>query len=171
MFKNKSYKCCDKNDVLLHVYVIRASRMHQLEEILTKVETTVCWSLCAYGLHTEEMCVWCTIPGLHVLSCSHLQFVTSRRMTFGLLNVWKWLLHLAVYMYATWYLLHSKFLAILRNDDVVSENIVKLKRVTFCAADGKNHDSASSQRGLRILCFCDLFLACHESSEGVHKKI
>lgn len=54
---------------------------------------------------------------------------------------------------------------------MVSANIVKLTRVTFCAADGKNRDSASSQRGLHILCFCDLFLACHESSEGVHKNI
>jgi hypothetical protein len=43
--------------------------------------------------------------------------------------------------------------------------------LTFCAADGKNHDSASSQRGLHILYFCDLFLACHESSEGLHKNI
>ena len=43
--------------------------------------------------------------------------------------------------------------------------------LTFCAADGKNHDSASSQSGLHILCFCDLFLACHESSEGLYKNI
>jgi len=65
----------------------------------------------------------------------------------------------------------KKFLPVLRTDAVVSANIVKLTCLTFCAADAKNHDSASSQRGLHILCFCDLFLACHESGEGVHKNI
>jgi len=42
MFKNKSYKCRGNHDVWLHVYVTRASQIYQREEILTKVETTVC---------------------------------------------------------------------------------------------------------------------------------
>lgn len=43
--------------------------------------------------------------------------------------------------------------------------------LTLWAADGKSYDLAFNQRELHILCFCDLFLACHESSEGVHENI
>jgi hypothetical protein len=71
------------------------------------------------------------ILGLNVLSFSHLQFVTSRRMAFGMLAVCKWQLYVAVYVYAhaICYFPYWKFLAILITDAVVSAKIVKLTQV------------------------------------------